>query len=228
MKFYLLACAILSLLCSTAFAEGLIALDFKLEDLNKECPEKEIATHKEVENILAPIQDPNFWKALLKIDKSQDNQRLKDVVYIIPVEKELLDSPEEMTTMGMNAKQSLQASGDQLHNNGCSEGHDQGTMNNRFCHSAIARTLSSWLEAKGVNGVVSSLVGGVFWVPKEYLIDLNPSAHDIAFTYTDKLGTKSTTFEFTMFGDALFAHYMGKDFAPMKSSSPFISVKRKF
>lgn len=206
-------------------AEELLAWDFDLNDFSNEKCNSITASNDAVEKLSRTIKDPKFWNALVGLDPN-DKHRLKNTIIVIPVEKELLEKP-VMKTMGMTAKESLLASGDDLHVNGCSEGHDQGTMNNRFCHSAIARTFSAWLESMGVSKVASSFAGGVFWVPKEYFIDLNPSAHDIAFTYTDRLGTKRTTFEFTIFGDALFKHYMGKDFAPFKSSTPFITITRK-
>ncbi|MES2529380.1 MAG: hypothetical protein V4598_19990 [Bdellovibrionota bacterium] len=135
--------------------------------------------------------------------------------------------PEKMETLGMSSDLALQASRDAIQTGGCSSGHDQGDLANRWCHSALARTFSALLEEKGVSKAIASLAGGVFWAPKEFFYDLHPSAGDFVVTYQDSLGTKRTTFEVTVYGDALFAHRPFEKPAPFKASTPFITIRRR-
>jgi len=183
---------------------------------------------EEDQKIVGLIRDANFWSHLIAKGEHKNDPRLKNAAIVLPIEENEPSREEELTTMGMTARTSLELSGDQLQDNWCAEGHDQGTLNNRFCHSAVARSFASWLEKKGLDPTLASFAGGIFWVPKEFFMDMNPSAHDIAFTYVDKLGTRSTTLEVTVFGDALFERYMGRGFAPLKSSTPFVTIRRKF
>lgn len=212
------------ILAPSAHATEIMAIDFDLAEVD--CL-KGSPTEGELDELIRTVQGPELWRTYAARDGS-DDPRLKDAFIIIPVDKEDFDSPEVMRTMGMTAKEALLHSRDMFQESGCAAGHDQGDMANRWCHSAIARTFSSWLETKGASPVVASIAGGLFWAPKEFFYDMNPSAHDFAFTYVDRLGTESTTFEVTVFGDAFFKKYFGKDFALFKESTPFITVRRKF
>ncbi len=135
--------------------------------------------------------------------------------------------PNDMQTLGMSPGVAMQASRDLHATSGCSAGHDQGDLANRWCHSALARTFAALLESKGVSKALASLAGGVFWAPKEFFYDLHPSAGDFVVTYQDSLGTKRTTFEMTVYGDAMFAHRPFEKPAPFKASTPFITIRRR-
>lgn len=135
--------------------------------------------------------------------------------------------PSNMEVLGMKAEDALKASRDGFKTAGCSSGHDQGDLANRWCHSAIARTFTSVLEAHGVDATVAALAGAVFWAPKEFFYDLHPSAGDFVFTYRDRLGTKRTTFEVTVYGDSLFEHRPFEKVSPFRESTPFITIRRK-
>ena len=130
--------------------------------------------------------------------------------------------------MGMNEKTALLASRDSITESTCSGAHIHDDLANRWCHGTMANNFSEWLQSKGVNKAIACGAGGVFWLPKETLVDLHPSASDMVFTCEDKLGTKSTTFKMTVFGDAVFTKRLTKEFAPLKKSTPFITITRKF
>lgn len=57
---------------------------------------------------------------------------------------------------------------------------------------------------------------------------MHPSYGDLVVTYTDKLGKKKSTFQITMFDDAIYKKRPFEDVQPLKESSPFIAWKRKF
>ena len=217
---------LLSLMHTHVFAAPeFLSLDFDLKDLpNSDCNTKS-STDEQLDSIANTLNDPTFWKELIASEVSMDKDRVKNTVFIIPVDKKQM---EELNVLGLTAKQSLQLSGDQEQDAVCGEGHDQGTMNNRFCHSYIAQSFSAWLQRRGVSKTLASFAGGIFWVPKEFLVDMNPSAHDLPFTIADNLGTKSTTFQVTVYGDSFYKKYFGKDFTLFKESTPFIAITRKF
>lgn len=211
-----------SSLNSYAFLE----LDFKLEEMNKEQCAKEILNEeKALSNLIAVIEDPKFWSSYLKYESA--DHRLNEKVYVVAYDKNDLP-PEEFKVLGMTAREALLASRDDIQTIGCAHGHDQGDLANRWCHSAVANSFASWLERRGLNSTVASIAGGMFWVPKEFFYDLNPSAHDIVFTFKDKLGTKSTTFEVSVFGDTFYKKFVGDKMEPFKGSTPFLVIKRKF
>lgn len=163
--------------------------------------------------------DPRYWKAD------------KDTIYIVleggapPV-----SYPTEMRVFGMTGQEALVASQNAFEVNGCSTTHIHGDLANRWCHTAIARTFSAMLEEKGVSPVLASLAGGLFWAPKEFFIDQNSSPHDLTFTYSDRLGTKSTSFEVTVFGDTFSEdsqNFFRSRGYRMGRTTPFITIRRK-
>ncbi|MEK6554836.1 MAG: hypothetical protein AABZ31_06335 [Bdellovibrionota bacterium] len=132
----------------------------------------------------------------------------------------------ETQFMGMSQKQALLMARDQYQVSTCSAGHDQGDMANRWCHGNFSRGVSKFFEDKGMNPALSTLMGGLFWLPKEKLQDLNPSSHDLAATYSTSFGTKRSKFELTIFGDAIFDKHIEK-VKPFSGSTPFLSFTRK-
>lgn len=207
-------------LSGNLFAIEIVDIKFNLKDMKNSKQEDCLEDKSSVGEL------SNSIKKIAKESMKDDKHRLQDTIIVYP-EGTQVEGVTEMKTLGMNAKDSLVVSGDQLQNNGCAAGHDQGTMNNRWCHSALARTFQAILEKNGVSPVISSIAGGVFWAPKEFFYDMNPSSSDFVVTYKDKFGTKRTTFEITMFGDAVFEKYAGKGFAPLKKSTPFFTITRK-
>ncbi len=162
------------------------------------------------------IVDRRFWAAD------------EDLIYILPEGAEPPVSTPEMLPLGLTAQQALLASRDSQGTNACSSQHLHGDLANRWCHSALARIFSSVLERIGVGPGLASLAGGVFWVPKEFFMDKNPSPSDLVITYADRLGTKSTTFEITLYGDAFKKEKSGYNGIPFSRSGPFITIRRRF
>lgn len=188
-----------------AYALDFMEIDYKLKPSLKP---------KEKEDCVYGPEVPAA-KVLIKVA-----QKIED-------EKTIKVFPKNMETLGMSSKTALMASRDDVQTDGCSDGHDQGDMANRWCHSALARTFSAVLEEAGVSHGVASVAGGLFWAPKEFFYDLHPSSGDFVLTYQDKLGTKRSTFEITVYGDAFYKKRPFEHFEPFKESTPFITFRRK-
>lgn len=199
----------------------------ELLQVNYSLPKAEAKPEPECE-VLGPKLDDEIVSDVSKALDAKYWRADKDTIYIIPEGgKPPVSTPADVELFGMNGTDVMHTSRDPFNSNGCAPGHDQGNMANRWCHTLIARTFSSILEKNGVSSGIAALAGGLFWAPKEFFHDLNPSAHDFTFTYVDRLGTKSTTFEVTVFGDAISPKYMGQGFAPFRGSTPFITIRRK-
>lgn len=209
-------------------------ISFNLKDLPGSvvtCVEGVPQPDAKIEALTDTVNNPKFWSELTKksTKDKNDKERLGEVFYLFPKEDEgkeiTYDGPTR--TLGMTEQEALYAARDAFNTESCTPEHIHDDIANRWCHSSIARTFTSFLESKGLNPVLASVFGGVFWLPKEYFVDLNPSANDLVITYADKLGTKRTTFEITVFGDAIWKKYPGKDVTPFKGSMPFITIRRK-
>lgn len=210
----------LSLSLEHASATGLLPIKYSLPKAQArpepECEEVGPKLDDELLGNVSKAMDAKYWRAD------------KDTIYIFPEGgTPPVAGPTDTELFGMNGSDVMHASRDAFNRNGCASGHDQGNMANRWCHTLIARTFASILEKNGVSSGVAALAGGLFWAPKEFFVDMNPSAHDFTFTYVDRLGTKRTTFEVTVFGDAISPRYMGQGFAPFRKSTPFITIRRR-
>lgn len=138
-----------------------------------------------------------------------------------------VDANGEMRIMGMTQQDALHASRDDIEINTCSIYHEQGDLANRWCHSLASQIAAHELESRGASPLVASLLSGLLFLPKEYLVDQNPSAHDITLTYRDSLGTESSTFEVTVFGDAIADNHVSK-VKPFSGSTPFLTWTRRW
>lgn len=99
------------------------------------------------------------------------------------------------------------------------------TTANRWCHSALSQTLVNAIFGKDGSPVAKAVAEGFVWAPKEFFYDMNPSAHDLTFTYRDSFGTERSTFEITVYGDAIFDNHVNK-VQLGKGSLPFVTWRR--
>lgn len=129
--------------------------------------------------------------------------------------------------MGMTAQQAQLASRDGMNMRPCSGEHEQGDLSNRWCHAAISQSVVEAVLGEDGNPITKTLAECLFWAPKEFLYDLNPSAHDIGCSYKDKLGTKRSTFEVRVHADAVFDDHFKKVQAG-KGSFPTLTWRRAF
>lgn len=221
---------ILLLLVSTSSFAEVLNIDFHLEDLDPQ-----VKTRKALQTKLNDCNDVNptpieivSLTDIIKDDKFLNQQKYKDGVFVKITRKKAPDYSEVIPPMGMTNEQALLMSRDLENVSVFSEGHDQGDMANRFSHSLLSRIPGEVLKQMGMSEIAASVIGAVFFVPKEYLYDLHPSAGDLVVTYTDKMGTRSSEFQITVFGDALYTHRPFQDAKPFKESSPFVTWRRKF
>jgi hypothetical protein len=210
---------LLTVFSGLAFAQpSMIITNFNVADVPRAEPDcsQPVFGPQLVDDVDRIVSDRRYWAAD------------KDTIYILPEGAEPPVSTPEMLPLGLSAQQALLASRDSQDSNGCSSQHLHGDLANRWCHSALARVFSSVLERIGVSPGLASLAGGVFWVPKEFFVDRNPSPSDLVITYADRLGTKSTTFEVTLYGDAFKKERSGYNGVPFSRSGPFLTIRRKF
>jgi hypothetical protein len=103
--------------------------------------------------------------------------------------------------MGMSEQSALQISGDP---DGNAFDHDHGDIANRWSHASIAAMARETLRGAGVPGPIAVLMGASILVPRELLIDDNPSASDLALDlelYRQAHGPRASSVSVTVFGD---------------------------
>lgn len=61
----------------------------------------------------------------------------------------------------------------------CSESHKQNDLSNRWCHALYVKIADEKLRDLGVPKTLSALASASIFLPKEYLIDKNPSPADL-------------------------------------------------
>lgn len=221
MRFFMMFLMTLLLAGSSYSASTLILkdIDFDLIKLEKSKKAQDcdynVKVFKELEPLVDTVNDDRFWTT----------QNPKDGVY---VKLTKLKDENPILPLGTTNKEALSMSRDLKNTTVFSEGHEQGDLANRWAHSYLARIPGEIIKRNGGSELASSLVGLLFFVPKEFLYDLHPSSGDLVVTYTDKLGTKNSSFQITMFGDAIYKKRPFEDVQPLKESSPFITWKRKF
>lgn len=103
--------------------------------------------------------------------------------------------------MGMSESSAVQMSGDPY---GSAFTHDHGDVANRWAHASVATMVRESLRGFGVQGTVAALIGAAVFVPKEMLIDQNPSASDFVVDfelYRQTKGRSVSSMSVTVFGD---------------------------
>lgn len=221
-----------SFLSTTATAVELIESSFDLRDLKTEEDCDKIAPGDKIPDLAAVesvLRSQKFWTGVTNIPEAKKGEK---IVIIFPKEDERFEPKEKakrevIDPMGLNEKQALQMSRDHISPGACSPLHLHDDMANRWCHSAMSQNFSEYLKDKGVSNPVADVMGAVMWAPKEYFMDLNPSASDMMVTFKG-YSDKNTTVQVTVFGDALYKKTPGKDFSPFKKSSPFVVLRTKF
>ncbi len=121
---------------------------------------------------------------------------------------------EELRILGITEQEALMRSGDEFGVNSCSDKHLQGDMANRWCHGSIVKLADSALrDNTNINKYITNLLAASIFLPKEFLMDTNPSAGDLVLTdipiYDNANGDK---IELTVFGDGLFYVHFTKKF----------------
>lgn len=194
-----------------------------------------------------PIQSMDFDLAQLKVKKPVMKivRRMKDdngnytnePAYIYALENRhptqnmsmigpRIQTGNEPRIMGLTAQEAQLASRDGFNMRACSPGHEQGDLANRWCHSVVSQSVVSAIFGENGNPILKAVGESLFWAPKEFFMDMNPSAHDLTFTYRDTLGSRRSLFEVTVFGDAIFDNHMDK-VKPFSGSTPFLTWKRQ-
>ncbi len=143
-------------------------------------------------------------------EEAQTNQR-RMVIITAPQERK----PQRLTVFGFTEEDVLRADGDP-HGEACSSKHNQGDMSNRWCHAYFVKLADSYLREKGVNKEISAILSVSILVPKEFLIDLHPSASDLVMTeyefYNQTHHRKNTRATITVFGDKAIFMTLQKQF----------------
>lgn len=209
---------VLLTISANALAEPLEAVEFDLIQLhgsrkNGDCDDH-VKLAEGIESVVNTIKDEKFWS------KQDDEDGVYVKVTKIPYEEPILP-------LGTTNKEALYMARDLKNTTVFSKGHEQGDMGNRWAHSYLARIPGEIIKRNGGSEIVASLVGMFFFVPKEFLYDLHPSSGDLVVTYSDRLGTKKSQFQITMFGDSIYKHRPFEDVKLFQESSPFITWKRK-
>lgn len=114
-------------------------------------------------------------------------------------------------TMGFTEKDVLNMVNDE---NGatCSQKHLQGDLANRWCHASVVKVIDRSLRAQGLSPVLAAIAGAAFFVPKEFLIDKNPSASDLVTADLEAYKNKNTKVEVSVFGDGAIFITLNKRF----------------
>ena len=103
--------------------------------------------------------------------------------------------------MGMSESMAVGMSGDPYGN---AFTHDHGDIANRWSHATVAAMVRESLRGVGVQGLAATLIGASVFVPKEMLIDQNPSASDFVVDfelYRQTSGRSVSSMSVTVFGD---------------------------
>ena len=90
-------------------------------------------------------------------------------------------NPEDYKTprvFGFSHRDVLSFDGDP-NGSACSEAHKQNDLSNRWCHALYVKIVDEKLRDLGVPKSLSALASASIFVPKEYLIDKNPSPADL-------------------------------------------------
>lgn len=114
-------------------------------------------------------------------------------------------------TMGFTEKEVLNLVNDE-HGASCSQKHLQGDLANRWCHASIVKVIDRSLRAQGISPVLAAIAGAAFFVPKEFLIDKNPSASDLVTADLDAYKNRNTKVEVSIFGDGAIFITLNKRF----------------
>ena len=101
----------------------------------------------------------------------------------VPLDNPLADGNSRV--LGVTQIQAVRASRDGISQSVIGSNHIHDDLANRWGHSASPRAVMSELEKRGVSPVVAAAIGAVLTIPKEYLVDLHPSAADMVVTYHD-------------------------------------------
>lgn len=205
--------------------------------LGKDCETGAPSSLKTLTETLRDPRLPEGARAKMKIARLTQNasgKTQREIVYVFPEQSDSqnasrigprIQTGREPRIMGMTAQDAQLASRDGVNMRACSPGHEQGDLANRWCHSLISQTIVDGIFGRDGSPVAKAVVEGFVWAPKEFLVDMNPSAHDLTFTYRDKLGTKRSTFEVTVYGDSVFDNHVTK-IKPFSGSTPFLTWKR--
>lgn len=181
--------------------EGVMNIDFDLADYE---PKLEIDDVPEsIEKLISRSEVQKVIEQVVK-EQMKDKKSARNIIAVYPSGKTRKERiSQSIEVLGMKESDAISAVGNMPGDTACH--HIQGNIANRWCHAAIVKQYTQSLKDNGVESKLASVIGSTFFVPKEYLMDLNPSMSDIAGTYTDSFGKrKEFEFEVTAFADGGF------------------------
>ncbi|MBD64408.1 MAG: hypothetical protein CME62_04330 [Halobacteriovoraceae bacterium] len=171
---------------------GELDIEFDLADVGGSADTcgRTIQENSEIKNLSEFISDPNYWESLTETQKHDDgsvtyfmlpSQSVDTLGSNNTLSEVTADDSEEF--LGMTQRDALLASRDPYGRTACSTDHIHDDIANRWCHGYLANNFANYLRRRGLNRELAALAGGVFWAPKEFFVDLNPSANDFVATY---------------------------------------------
>jgi hypothetical protein len=149
----------------------------------------------------------------LENEVEEDQNVVTDYLFKIPKDKRInVDDeiiPVNVKLFGLTQEQALMMSGDDpRYSRGvCSRDHWQGDVANLWCHTYFTTLTKKVFKQQGASDLLANLASAVFFVPKEYLFDKNPSLSDITLgQYEIELGEhKRLDLMLTPAGDIFFS-----------------------
>lgn len=148
-------------------------------------------------------------RAVEEVDSERSNSGRR--VVVIDNTGAAKDGRPVFRTMGFTEKEVLGLVGDEQGAT-CSKKHLQGDLANRWCHASVVKVIDRSLRAQGISPVLAALAGAAFFVPKEFLIDKNPSASDLVAADLEAYQNKNTKVEVSIFGDGAIFITLNKRF----------------
>lgn len=222
-----------------------MAIEFDLADYSQsqnqeECESPGIPPIAAVE-LVELAENPRFWSGLTETDDEQDDDANMRTFYFFPSDGipyagttntlGEIRADDSETFIGMTQREALLASRDPYGTTTCSTRHIHDNIANRWCHGYMANNFSRFLRRQGVSRPLAALAGGIFWVPKEYFKDLNPSANDVVITFEGPIDVDNGIFRnrlsgsVTVYGDVGGLTLPGQKSANPTSTSPFVTLR---
>lgn len=90
----------------------------------------------------------------------------------------LRDEMNTVKVFGLTQKNAVSMDGDP-NGTACSKRHYNDDISNRWCHSIFVKIVDTKLRDLGVPKSLAALAAGSIFLPKEFLIDQNPSPADL-------------------------------------------------
>ncbi|MAZ47674.1 MAG: hypothetical protein CME65_03880 [Halobacteriovoraceae bacterium] len=215
----------------------LMAIEFDLSevpttntsDSNEVC-QKQFIGPIAAEDLIALAENPRFWSGLTGSEGDTIESGYR-TFYYFPTDnfgsdntigEVRADNSERF--LGMTQREALLASRDPIGDTTCSTRHIHDNIANRWCHGYIANNFANFLRDRGLSHGLATLAGGIFWVPKEYFKDLNPSANDIVITHGDHIDNR-VSYQVSIYGDMFFPKRPGQDFELGAGSLPIVTLR---